>query len=144
MTALSVITDWRTCEDDLPDVTPGEEFERVITPQKFVVLHQILLINALTLGDMVLVHLRIGGVEGVPFELKSNERACGEGPVLTYRLKGLDNKDLKRRLVDTGAAVATRDSIAISPGLDVRLLLRNEGRRPAKPRAALVVQEEVA
>jgi hypothetical protein len=136
---LSVITDWRVREDDLPDVAPGEEFEYVIAPQKFVVLHRIRVVSSLPRGDMALIRLEIGMVKDIPFELESTD-----GPVRTYRLKGLNDDDLKKRLIKTGAAVATKDSIAIAPALEVRTVLRNEGSRPAKPRAALLVQEEIS
>jgi hypothetical protein len=132
MTArTSVITDWRTSEEDLPDVAPGEEYERVIAPQKFVVLRRIIV------RDMALIHLQIGVVE-VPFELESTD-----GSVRRYRPKGLDDDALKKRLVATGAAVATSNSIAIAPNLEIRTQLRNEGDAPTKPRAALLVQEEI-
>ncbi len=134
---MSIITDWRARDEDLPDVEPGEEFECVIAPQKFVVLHQVRIVNSLPGGDMTLAHLGIGNVKEVPFELNGTD-----GSVRTYRLKGLDNDTLKKALVKTGAAVATRNTIAIAPGLEVRVVLRNEGRAPAKPRAALLVQEE--
>jgi hypothetical protein len=135
---MSVITDWRTKEDDLPDVAPGEEYEYVIAPQKFVVLHRIRVVNSLPGGDLTLVRLKIGAIEDVPFEL---DRV--DGLVRTYRLKGLDNEDLKKLLVRTGAA-AMKAAIAIAPALEVRAVLRNEGTRAAKPRAALIVQEEEA
>ena len=130
---MSVITDWRTREDALPNVAPGEEFERVIATQKFIILHQIIV------HDMTLIHLEIGRVKDVPFELHSTDE-----PTRTYRyrLKGLDDEALKQKLLKTGAAVATRDTIAISPELEVRLLLRNDRGVPAKPCAALFVQEE--
>lgn len=133
---MSVITDWRTKEDDLPDVAPGEEYEYVIAPQKFVMLHQIRVVNSLHDGDLTLVRLEIGIVNDVPFELDSVK-----GLVRTYRLKGLDDEDLKKRLVRTGAA-AVKDAIALAPALEVRAVLRNEGTRAIKPRAALIVQEE--
>ena len=131
-TRPSIITDGRVREEDLPDVAPGDEYEHVIRPQKFIVLHRI------GIRDMTLVRLEIGKVKDVPFELESTD-----GPSRTYRLKGLDDSDLKKRLVNTGAAVATINSIAIVPALEVRLFLRNEGDAPAKVRAALFVQEEI-
>ena len=135
---ISIITDWRIKDSDLPDVAPGDEFERVIAPQKFVVLRRIRVVSVLSGGDMTLVRLEIGVVKDIPFELESTD-----GLVRTYRLKGLDDEDLKRRLVKTGAAVATKDAIAIAPALEVRTILRNEGIRPAKPIVALLVQEEI-
>jgi hypothetical protein len=73
--------------------------------------------------------------------------------VRCYRPKDLD-KDTRRpgathrdsiqqRLVmNGGAAVAGPNAIALAPGLEVRLYLRNERTVPAKPCAGLVVQEE--
>jgi len=124
------IIDWSVRDDVLPDIAPGEEYECAIAPQQFVVLRRIY-----TYG-MTLVSLRIGEVEAVPFERISDDRQSD------YALRGLDNADLRERLIATGAAVATADSIAIVPGLEVRVVLRNEGNVPAKPRAALIVQEE--
>ena len=123
--------DWRVRDEDFPDVLPGGEVEHVIAPQKFVVLHRVIV------HDMVLVQLRIGAVEGVPFELESQD-----GSQRTYKPMGLDDVALKKRLVATGAAVATPDSIAIVPGLEIRVLLQNLGATPVKPRVALLVQEE--
>jgi hypothetical protein len=178
----SVITDWRSRDEDLPDVAPGEEYECRIAPQKFVALRQIRVLN------MVLVRLRIGAVEEVPFELESTdvhkastackqcdharayhrEAADTQEPWLcaypahqngapcdcqgfveptqqrNYKPAGLAVAPLKKRLIATGAAVATADSIAITPGLEVCLVLRNEGQVPVKPRAALIVYEEIA
>lgn len=131
----AVITDWRIRDDDLPDVAPGEEYECVIAPQKFVAICRIVV------RDLTLVRLQIGTVKEVPFELVDQEGAGG--PVRAYRLRGLDDEDLRRLLVATGAAVATSTMIAIAPGLEVRTVLRNEGTAPAKPRSALIVQEEV-
>lgn len=128
----SIITDWSVRdEDELPDVPPGGEHEQAIAPQKFVVLRRIVV------RDLTLVRLQIGVVE-VPFELETTD-----GPLRTYRPKSLNDDALKKRLVATGAAVATVDSIAIAPGQEVRVLLRNDGQLPAKPRAALLVQEEL-
>jgi hypothetical protein len=127
----AIITEPVRSEQDLPDILPGHEYECVIETQKFVVLRRILV------RDLVLVRLEIGNVKDVPFELESKDRAQRN-----YRLKGLDGEALKKDLVMAGAAVATRDTIAIAPELEVRLLLRNENGVPAKPRAALFVQEE--
>lgn len=128
----AVITDWRVRnEDKLPDVPPGKYYERVIAPQKFVVLHHIVI------RDMTLVHLDIGRVQDIPFELESED-----GPQRTYRLKDFDD-DLKKRLIATGAAAAPRNTIAIAPALEVRTTLRNDGNVPAKPRASLLVYEEI-
>lgn len=131
---MSVITDWRVCdENDLPDVPPGGEYERVITPQKFVVLHQIIL------RGPYLLRLQIGAVPDVPFELESVD-----GEIRRYRPKGLDQEAIKQQLVMTGAAAIGENAIAIVPGLEVRLQLRNERAAPTKPRVALLVQEEVS
>jgi hypothetical protein len=160
---ISVITDWRVRDEDLPDVAPGADYERVIAPQKFVALRRIVV------RDLALVRLQVGAVEEVPFELES-----AEGPVRTYRLGALGDDGLRRRLVETGAAVTkivrdiraqdsivefdcgregdsaasakravTNELIAIAPGLEVRVVLRNDRSMPAKPRAALIVHEEV-
>ena len=129
----SVITDWRVRDDsDLPDVPSGGECERVIAPQKFVVLHRIVV------RGPSLVRLGIGAVPDVPFELESVD-----GDVRRYRPRGLDDEAIKKSLVKIGAAVATPNAIALAPGLEVRLQLRNECALPTKPRAALLVQEEM-
>ena len=110
---LSAITDWRIRdENDLPDVLPGEEYERVITPQKHVVLHRILA------RHLVLARLQIGALE-VPFELSTTV-----GSSRTY----LPTLTADRR-------------IAVLAGMDVRIYLHNDGTAPAKPRAALIVEE---
>jgi hypothetical protein len=127
----SVLTDWRSNEDDLPDVGPGEEHDLFITPQKFVVLHRVLVRER----GLILVRLGIGAVEDVPFE-----RIGTSDTVQVYRAKDLGT--LKRYLADAGAAVVTDNVIAVPPGMDVHLTLRNTGAVPAKPRAALFVQEE--
>ncbi len=129
----TLITDWRTREEDLPDVAPGDECTRMIAPQTFIVLWRIIV------RGMSLVSLRIGAVPDVPFAL---ERA--DGVVHRYRLTGLDDPTLKERLSAVGAAVAAHDAIAISPLLEVCLQLRNEGAAPVKPRAALLVQQELS
>jgi hypothetical protein len=132
MTArASAITDWNTREDDLPDVEPGAEYERLYASQKFIVLRRVVV------RGMALARLQIGAVE-VPFELESTGDLTR-----TYRPTGLDEEHLKQLLVKTGAAVATKDSIAIAPTLEIRVTLRNDGSKPLKPRAALIVQEEV-
>lgn len=134
MTArTSIVTDWRVRDEDkLPNVPPGEYYERVIAPQKFIVLRQILV------RDMTLSRLEIGMVKNIPFELESED-----GPQRIYRLKDLDNDDLKKRLIATGAAVAPQNTIAIAPALEVRTILRNDGNIPAKPRTSLLVYEEI-
>lgn len=130
---VAVITDWRVRDEDLPDVSPGAEYECVIVPQKFVAIHRIVV------RDLALVRLKIGPVEAVPFKLES-----AKGPLRTYRLGDLGDADLRRSLLKIGAAVATSTSIAIAPGLEIRTVLRNEEDAPAKPRVALMVHEEVA
>ncbi len=130
MTRISVITDWRTKEDDLPDVAPGETFERVIASQKFLVLHRVRVVG------LAVDSIEIGTVKSVPFELEKTE-----GAVRTYRFASLDDEALKKSLMKTGAA-AVKDAIAIAPTLEVHIFLRNDGSAPAKPRAALIVQEE--
>lgn len=130
----SIITDWRSHDKDLPDVRPGGEHEFVIASQKFVVLRLILVI------DMVLVRLQIGEVD-VAFELENAEGWLALRR-RTYRLKDLGDGDIQKRLRATGAAVAPSNTIAIVPGLEVRVLLRNESAVSVKPRAALLVQEE--
>lgn len=134
MTRTSVITDWRTkSEEELPNLGFGDEYERVITPQMFVVLHRIIVRGRF----LRLRSLRIGAVSDVPFELENED-----GEILHYRPKGLDQTPLKQQLVNTGAAAAGPNAVALPPGMDVWLVLRNEGVVPTKPRAALVVQEE--
>lgn len=129
----TVVTDWRVRDEQtLPDLAPGEDYERVIAPQKFVVLHQILV------WGPSLVGLGIGGVRDVPFELENADTG-----VRRYRLRGLTDEALKNSFAKNGGAAAVGDhALAIAPGLEVRLLLRNEGAVPVKPRAAIVVQEE--
>ena len=130
-TQTSVITDWGTRDEDLPDIPPGGEYERVIAPQKFVVLRRIIA------RGPSLVRLRIGDVADVPFELESVD-----GDVRRYRPKDLDQEPIQKQLVKVGAAAAGPNAIAIAPGLEVWIQLRNEGDAPVKPRAALLVQEE--
>lgn len=130
---IDVLTEWPTREEDLPELLPGDEFEYVIAPQKFVALQRILV------HDVILVRLRIGAVDEVPFELESED-----GPQRTYKPRGLDDDALKKRLVATGAAASPGNTIALVPGLEVRMLLRNESAVSAKPRSALIVYEEVA
>jgi hypothetical protein len=127
----AVITDWNAREDELPDVAPGDEHERLYRSQTFVVLMRVIVL------DMVLARLQVGPVE-VPFALESTKNAKR-----TYTPAGLDDDDLRRRLIEAGARVATKDSIAIMPGIDVRVVLRNDGSTPTKPRVALIVQEEI-
>ena len=130
----SVITDWRVRDEStLPDLLPGDEYERVIASQKFVVLRRIIV------RGPSLIQLRIGAVSDVPFELESID-----GEVRRYRPKDLDQESIKKQLVKGGAAAAGPNTIAIAPGLEVWLRLRNEGDAPTKPRVALLVQEEIS
>ena len=133
LSKIKALTNGHVSDADLPDLAFGEEYEHVITPQKFVILLQIAVLN------VDLVRIQIGKVE-VPFELLPNL----DGRTKTYRPAGLDNDDLKRRLVETGATVATPHSIAMAPGLDVRTIVKNAGPMMAavKFRVAVVVQEE--
>jgi hypothetical protein len=133
----ATITDWRHRDEDLPDVPPGWEYERVITPQKFIVLRRVIVHNY-----MILIRLQIGTAE-VPFELENEDDSqWSERGSRIYKPKGLDDKALKKSIVATGAAVATSDSIAIVPGLEIHATLRNDRGIPTKPRASLLVQEE--
>ncbi len=125
----SVITDWSTRDEDLPDVSPGETFEGVCVPQNFVVLFRVLV------KDLILARLQIGPVT-VPFELHS----AIEGR-RSYALKIADEA-LRQCLVKVGAAVTPGNGIALTPGSEVHLLLRNDGASPVRLRAALIVQEE--
>lgn len=126
---LSVITDWRVRDEDLPDVPPGGEYTRVIASQRFFVLHRIV-----TRG-LNLRRLQIGALD-VPFELEGSD-----GEIRRYRPEGLDDDAVKQALVLTGAAVVDSNTIAIAPGLEIWLYLRNESS-PTKPRVALLVQEK--
>jgi len=130
---MSVITDWRVRDEELPDLLPGEKVERVIAPQKFVVLHQIIL------RGPYLLRLRIGAVRDVPFELVNVD-----GEDRRYRPKDLDQESIKSQLVATGAPALGPNAIALPPGIDVCLELRNERGIPTKPHASLLVQEEVS
>lgn len=130
----SIITDWRVRdENELPDVPPGDEYERAIVPQKFIVLHQIV-----TRGPS-LIRLRVGAVTDVPFELVSFD-----GDVRRYRPKDLDKQFFDQLLVKVGVAAVSANAIAIPPNMEVWLILRNDGAVPVKPRAALIVQEEIS
>ena len=129
---MSVITDWRVRDDDLPDILPGEEFEHVITPQKHVVLCRIVV------GGLHLVRLVIGIIE-IPFKLEAFANP--------FKLEAYDNNDLRTYRPTAPKQLTIRrtkaDEIAVVAGQDVRVVLRNEGDEPAKPRAALLVREEV-
>ncbi len=115
---------------ELPALQPGEEHAYEIAAQKFVLLRRILIPPI----GLTLVRLWIGVVE-VPFELESADG--------TYRMTGLGDETLKKRLIGAGAAVASFDTVALAPALEVHVLLRNDGAVPEKPRVSLLVQEEV-
>ena len=123
-TRMSAITDWRTPNEDLPDVLPGEEYEYVITPQKHVTLCRILVHDLHPVHDLRLVRLQIGAVE-ISFKLERTD-----GPRRAYQPP--------KRRTDLAA------EIPLLAGQDVRLTLRNHGDVSAKPRAALLVREGVA
>lgn len=134
----SIITDWRTKDEDaLPELAFGEDYERRITPQMFVVMHRIILQGRF----LHLVSLRVGALSDVPFELEHEEDGV---EVHHYRPKGVNQEPIKQLLVNTGAAAVGSNAIAIPPGMDVLLVVRNGGAEPAKPRAAILVQEERA
>jgi hypothetical protein len=117
----SVIINWGICDDAaLPDVPPGEEYERVITAQRCVVLCRILV------RDLHLVHLQVGVVE-LAFELYNDS-----GHLRTYRPARYGH-----------LRVWPRDEVSLLVGLDVRVVFRNGGVAPVKPRAALLVREEL-
>ena len=136
-TRTTLITDWRVRDEDaLPDVPPGEEYERVITPQKHVALRQILV------NDLCLVCLKIGAVE-VPFELASTD-----GALRIYRPAHAKFDSVLSARFDAHRAAMARmpiagDEIAVMAALDVRLTLRNNGDVSAKPRASLLAREEI-
>jgi hypothetical protein len=131
---MSVITDWRTTDAALPDLTFGEDYERVVTPQKSVVLHRIIVQGRF----LRLRSLRIGALSDVPFELE-NENAHD---IFHYRPKSLDQEPIKQQLINIGAAAVGPNAVALPPGMDIWLVLRNDGVVPSKPRVALIIQEE--
>jgi hypothetical protein len=135
-TRTTTITDWRVRDEDLPDVPPGGEHDRAITPQKHVVLCRIVV------RDLRLVRLQVGEVE-VPFELDSED-----GALRTYRpacqRRGVPLSTLIAALVRAGAHPTSSDEIGIPAALDVRVTLRNDTDAPARPRAALLVREEIS
>lgn len=137
MSATSILsTYWRTPGRspgrDLPALAPNDECDHVILPQRFIVLHRII-----THGP-ILVGLTVGACADVPFELESTD-----GDVRHYRLKDLDVRFFDRALAKVGAAAVDSKAIAIPPGMEVRLQLRNESAGKLKPRAAILVEEEV-
>ena len=119
---MSAITDWRTPNEDLPDVLPGEEYEYAIQPQKNVTLCRILIHDLHPVHGLRLVRLQIGNVE-IPFKL-----ASADGPRRAYQ--------------PTKPRTELTAEIPLLPGQEVRLTLRNDGDVSAKPRAALLVREE--
>jgi hypothetical protein len=129
---VSTITDWRIRDEDLPDISPGRECVREITPQKFVVLRKILV------PGLSLIRLRIGAVDEVPFELEG-----ADGRLRTYRPALPNDARLVTRLIAAGARAEARDAIRVVPGMSVWLILRNETDAPAKPLASLLVEEEI-
>lgn len=111
------LPDWRVRDENaLPDVPPGEEVERVFTPQTHVRLCQILV------QSLRLIRLQVGNVS-VPFKLEVVE-------------------DLLRTYESTMFRAVLTSEIAVLAGMDVRLTLRNVDSTPAKPRATLFVREE--
>jgi hypothetical protein len=139
VTRMSVITDWRTKDEELPDLVLDQDYERVIVPQKFCVLHRIIVRGRW----LRLVGLRIAAVANIPFELDSTEAAeAAEAEIHHYRLK-LDpatREDLKK--CAPAAAAIGDHALALLPGLYIALQVRNTDAAPTKPRVALVVQEE--
>lgn len=133
----SVITDWRTNEEDLPDLALDQDYERVIVPQRFCVLHRIIVHGSW----LRLVSLRIAALN-VPFELELEREDDVNNEIHNYRLR-LDPATLATLKKCTPGAAAIGDhALALLPGMNVTLQLRNTGVALAKPRAALVVQEE--
>ena len=94
--------------------------------------------------NVVLVRLRIGAVEDVPFEqVPRRERLRDLGDLTqTYQPAGLHDEDLKHRLVKTGAAVAGPNTIYMVPGLDIRAVVRNDGVWATQFRVAIVAEED--
>jgi hypothetical protein len=128
---MITLTDWRIRDEDLPDIPPGRECERAITPQKHVILKQIAIRN------LKLVHLGIGAVPSVPFEIYNEDGALKiYRPAVPLPLK------IVRLLDDCGARVCALDAIRVPAGMGVYLVLVNENTTSAKPYASLLVQEE--
>ena len=124
------ITDWRVRDEDLPDIPPGRECERRITPQKHSILRQIVI------HHLKLVQIRIGNMHDVPFEI------CGEDGDLRIYRPAITDAEVVRYLAGCGAQVVSPNSIRVVAGMDVCLILRNDRTAPAKPRVSLRVQEE--
>ena len=127
---VSAITDWRTRDEDLPEIPPGGEYERRIAPQKYVVLLQV------SVRNLTRVRLRVGAADGIPFKL-TNDR----GGTRNYRPRIGDSEVVDRLAAVGAAALIHHDEIRIPPGMDVLVTLRNDDDAPAKPRVALLVQE---
>lgn len=124
---LKHIIDWRVRdEDSLPDVAPGEECERVITPQKHVVLRRIRC-------DLCLVRLQVGPIE-VPFEIAADDGQIWYKPIWLHRVR--------RELEGIGSGVSGADGVLVVAGLDVRLVMKSNYAAPLKPRVALFGEEE--
>ena len=129
---LTVVADWRTRkEEDLVDVPPNGDGETMYAAQDFIDLHGII-VRDLSL----LVRVRIGAADDIPFELESDD-----GPHRIYRPIHRDAV-VKKRLIATGAVIMSPDSITIVPGMEIRWWVRNTTVRPIKLRTALLVQEE--
>ena len=145
-TRMSLVTDWRTRDEDLPDVLPGEEYERVITPQKHVTLCRILV------NGLHLVRLQIGAVEEVPFRLMGVDgRRRGYSPRIDLVPRRDDDDSLrscaareKLLQIQSIPQPTVPDEVAILAGVNVHITLRNERAVPVKPRAALLVREEIS
>ncbi|HSX22384.1 MAG TPA: hypothetical protein VLE97_06365 [Gaiellaceae bacterium] len=137
----SVITDWRTKDEDLPDIAPGAEYERVIVTQKFVVLHRIVTRGPSLIRLQLPVKTFGRDLDPVrlPFELENVD-----GNIHTYKLK-INSETLHaiKTYATPAAAAIGPHALALLPAVEICLALRNEGDAPTKPRAALVVQEEV-
>lgn len=125
------LTDWRIRDEDLPEIPPGQECERVITPQRHSVLQQI------TVIDLKLERLRIGAIYSVPFEI------CAEGGAFRSYRPVITDAEVAKRLADRGIGVVSRSAIRICAGLDVCLILLNDRAAPAKPCVSLLVREEI-
>lgn len=124
---MTVITDWRVRDEDaLADVAPGEEYERVITPQKPVTLRRILC-------NLCLERLQVGPVD-IPFEITADDGQIRYKPIWLHRVRDA--------LARAGSGARGDDGVVVAAGQDVRILLRNETDAPAKPRAALLIEEE--
>jgi hypothetical protein len=120
------ITDARVRDEDaLPDVLPGEAYERVITPQRHVILRRIRC-------DLCLERLKVGPIE-VPFEITADNGQIWFKPIWLEKVR----RDLER----VGSGVRGADGVLVVAGLDVRVTLRNERDVPVKPRLALIGEE---